>query len=217
MAKKSGNKNLTNLLILGGIGAGLYLVWTNNIFGIQDFINDLSSGLVPIESEEEQLITMGIAPQQTHRQQYPMVYPYPPTSYPQTAAATTLPAAHYQIAGTPNLMIPSAGGMPNPYLWTNKGGIMNPTNSPFSQPYYEYRYGPYLLTSPQFTTDRGYYIQGTNIDYPFLIGPTAPSPCPIGQYRAGDGRCYPLTTPPPEMCMSGYYRASDGKCYPLLP
>lgn len=221
MAKKSaGNKNLNTLLVLGGIGVGLYLAWTNNFLGIQDLVNSVSSGIqeiaTPLESEEEQLIKMGISPQQTHKTQYPMTYPYPPAGYPQTAAATTLPAAHYQIAGTPNLMIPSAGGMPNPYLWTTKGGIMNPT-FPFNQPYYEYRYGPYWLQSPQFSREMSYYVPGTNIDYPFLIGPTAPSPCPIGQYRAGDGRCYPYPTPPPEICLTGYYRASDGRCYPLLP
>ena len=48
-------------------------------------------------------------------------------------------------------------------------------------------------------------------------GGYAPTPCPQGEYRASDGRCYTLPTPPPEQCPTSAYRASDGKCYPLTP
>lgn len=198
-------------LILGGIGIGLYIAWDSNLLGIRSLIENMGAQaqdfLVPDEP-----YTGGTYPQTVHKGNYPFPYPYPPTSYPMTAAPTTQAAAHYKIAGTPNLGVRGAGLMPNPSLWMNQGGISNPR---MAIPGARIDYGPFQFDAPIFSNQR-YSIQGTNISLPFLIGPVGPSPCPVGEYRASDGRCYRMNAPPPEPCPNpNYYRASDGRCYPF--
>lgn len=230
------SKNTTQLLIVGGIGVGLYLAWDNNFLGFRDLIDDLAYGAEetisstpssspsrPLTNPLEELNYYkggGSLPQQTHTGYPPNLnYPYPPVGYPQTAAPLTLPAAHYRIAGTPNIrqipgtttiLAPPTAYMPNPTLWWEKGGIVTP-NTRITLPS-EINYGPYRFESPIFSRSR-YPVYGTNIDYPFLVGPIGPAPCPIGEYRASDGRCYRLPSRPPEPCSRGFYRASDGRCY----
>ena len=238
MAKKSGFKK--EWLLIAGAGVAFYLAWENNILGIRDLIDgvgfELDSATAnsgPQQQQQEQpsdwsypynyyTSKEGSQPQQTHYNWDPNLnYPYPPTTYPKTVAPTTLPAAFYKMAGTPNIMqipgtttimSPPNALMPNPQLWVDKGGIVTP-GTRIALPS-EINYGPYQFKSPIFSNSR-YPIIGTNIDYPFLVGPVGPAPCPIGQYRAGDGRCYPLPSMPPEPCGTGYFRASDGRCYPL--
>lgn len=214
--RKGRGSNINTLLLVGVGGVAAYLAWSNNFLGIQDII----SGFTPVPQptyEETQImgdVAQGINPQQIHRGEYPFPYPYY-TNYPATAAPTTLAAAHYRIAGTPNLAIPSAAEMPNPSLWFSKGGIMNPSRPWHNYPYYKLAMGRYYAETPMFQ-QTGYQVQGTNISYPYLSQIAGyPSPCPIGEYRATDGRCYRLQAPPPEACQTGYYRASDGRCYPL--
>lgn len=186
--------------------------------GAQETMEDITSTALPYEPTSSydfgQDVYRGTEPQETHSEgRYPFTYPYPPFGYQQTAGPTTLPAAHYQIAGTPNLMIPSAAAMPNPSYWSDRGGIMNP-RTPWQNAPYEFQFGTYYYYQPSYQ-QRGYQVQGTNISYPFINAPYGPAPCPYGEYRAGDGRCYPLQAPPPEQCQTGYYRASDGRCYPV--
>lgn len=226
-----------DLLIIGGIGVGLYVAWEFNIGGIQDLVYGAAeeteetfnpSDSSPTYASNEwtypynyyPIQSAGSHPQTTHTGEYPFPYPYPPTSYQQTAAPTTLPAAHYQLAGTPNIrqypgtttiMSPPNAYMPNPTLWWDKGGLST-NRSVINRGLIDY--GPYRFEAPIFQSTR-YGIQGTNIDYPFIAGPIGPSPCPIGEYRASDGRCYRLQAPPPESCNPGWYRASDGRCYPM--
>lgn len=223
-----------SILIAGAAGLGLVAAWELNFLGIRDLFENIAGEAEDIVNPEQPTRIPSLAdfnyykdnpvsyPQQAHRGQYPFPYPYPPTGYPQTAAPLTLPAGHYQIAGTPNIrqipgthtiMSPPTAYMPNPTLWWDKGGIVTP-GTRIALPS-EINYGPYQFDSPIFSSSR-YPIYGTNIDYPFIIGPVGPSPCPYGEYRAGDGRCYRLGAPPPEECPIGQYRASDGRCYPIM-
>jgi hypothetical protein len=196
-----------DLLLVAGIGAGFYFAWESNFLGIRDFIDTIGQKAQDIFVPKEPY-TGGSSPQAVHSGQYSFRYPYPPTQYPMTAAPTTQAAGHYRIAGTPNIMVQGAGILPNPTLWHHQGGISNPRIAmPTS-----INYGPYRFESPIFSAQR-YGVTGTNIDYPFIIGPVGPSPCPVGTYRASDGRCYNFQSPPPEPCASGYYRAADGRCY----
>lgn len=230
--------NTNSLILAGAAGLGLVVAWETNFLGIRDLFDSFAEGADGLVYPEQQggppqypsLAELNYYkdnpssyPQQTHTQQYPFPYPYPPTGYPQTVAPLTLPGAHYQLAGTPNIrqipgtttiMSPPTASMPNPTLWWDKGGIVTP-GTRIALPS-EINYGPYQFQSPIFSSNR-YPVYGSNIDYPFIVGPIAPSPCPYGEYRAGDGRCYRLGSPPPESCPIGQYRASDGRCYSLLP
>lgn len=232
------NSNTQNLLIAGGLGVAVYLAWESNILGIRDIFEDTISGPIqdtfnlPSATNEVDFMKpypwdyytskIGGEPQETHRYNEQFPYPYPPVGYPKTVAPTTLPAAHYRIAGTPNIMqipgtttimSPPNAYMPNPNLWIDKGGIVTP-GTRIAMPS-EINFGPYHFESPIFSRSR-YPVYGTNIDYPFLVGPVGPSPCPLGQYRASDGRCYAFSSPPPEPCSNpNYYRAADGRCYPF--
>ena len=226
--------NINSLIIAGAAGLGLVAAWEFNFLGIRDLFDSVAEEADELVSPQKQQQPRSLAdfnyykdggshPQQVHDKRYPFPYPYPPTGYPQTAAPLTLPGAHYQMAGTPNIrqipgtttiMAPPTALMPNPTVWWDKGGIVTP-GSRIAMPT-GIDYGPYKFDAPIFSSNR-YPIYGTNIDYPFIVGPVGPSPCPYGEYRAGDGRCYRLGSPPPEQCPIGQYRASDGRCYPLLP
>lgn len=196
------------LLAIGGLGAFL-AAYHFNILGIRNFIENL--GYRPVVQQQQDGL--------------PYPYPYPPTTSPQYTGARTLAAAHYKMAGAPPelpwhearqpfLRYPYAAEMANPTLWWDKGGIVTP-GSRIALPS-EINYGPYQFQSPIFSSNR-YTIQGTNIDYPFIVGPVGPSPCPLGEYRATDGKCYRMSAPPPEPCAAGYFRAADGKCYFMGP
>src|SRR5215207_2360612 len=107
--------NPSNLLLYGGIGLGIVVAWEMNFLGIRDLFAQVTEGADDLVSPQqpsrppnplEELNYYkggGSIPQQAHTQQYPFPYPYPPTSFPMTAAPQTLPGAHYQIAGTPNI------------------------------------------------------------------------------------------------------------------
>lgn len=199
----------SNLLLFGGIGLGIVAAWELNFLGIRDLFAQVTEDAEELVSPQEQPATVGgvpagsypynyytgggSIPQQAHTGQYPFPYPYPPTSFPMTAAPQTLPGAHYQIAGTPNIRqipgtttimnIPNAY-MPNPTLWWEKGGIVTPgTRGALPS---AINYGPYKFEAPIFS-QRRYPIYGTNIDYPFIVPPF----CPPDQFAGQDGRCYP--------------------------
>ena len=217
MAKKGSSigskKGLNSIVWLaGGLSVAGFFAYQMNLGGFKDTISKTFTQL------QQTLSTVFpgsllIKSQTSTQQQYPFNYPYPPTQQPQYAGPTTQSAAHYQMGGTPNIGIQGAGLLPNPNLWVPQGGI---TSNRIADPYAAINYGPYSATPTQFA-NQYYNIQGTNLQQPFIQGPIAPTPCPAGEYRAGDGRCYPLPSPPPEACPDGSYRASDGKCYAMVP
>ena len=218
MAKKGSSgskKGLTNSIVwlAGGLGVAGFFAYQTNIGGFKDTISKTLTQLQQTLSTVFPGSLLIKSQTSSSQQQYPFNYPYPPTQQPQYAGPTTQSAAHYEMAGTPNIGIQGAGLLPNPNLWVPQGGI---TSNRVADPYAAINYGPYSATPTQFA-NQYYNIQGTNLQQPYIQGPIAPSPCPAGEYRAGDGRCYPLPSPPPEACPDGAYRASDGKCYAMVP
>lgn len=209
--------NTNSLIIAGAAGLGLVAAWEFNFLGIRDLFDDFTADLDDLttppapQQQSQQPRYPSLAelnyykdnpvsyPQQAHTQKYPFPYPYYPTGYQQTAAPLTLPGAHYQIAGTPNIrqipgtttiMAPPTANMPNPTLWWDKGGIVTPGSRPALPS--AINYGPYKFEAPIFSQNR-YPIYGTNIDYPFIIPPF----CPPDQFQGQDGRCYPTPLYPP--------------------
>ncbi len=179
------NNKLTNLLLVGGVGLGFFLAWETNFLGFRNLFQQAAEKIQDVVTPNNTPpYTGGSMPQAVHKQQYPFPYPYPPTKYPMTVAPTTQGAAHYRIAGTPNLGVMGAGLMANPMLWVDKGGIVSP-GSRAALPS-AINYGPYKFEAPIFSNAR-YPILGTNIDYPFIVPPF----CPPDQFQGQDGRCYP--------------------------
>lgn len=168
-------KDLSTLALVGGIAIVGFFAYENNFLGIKDMINNTSF--------ETQNVINDIAKKEYSP--YPFRYPYPPTITPQYAGPTTQSAAHYKMAGTPNIRIQGAGLLPNPNLWVDKGGIMSSGKAALPS---AINYGPYKFEAPIFQSAR-YPIQGTNLSYPFMRAPF----CPPDQFQGQDGRCY--TTP----------------------
>jgi hypothetical protein len=176
MAKKGrSSSSFNNLLMVGGLVIGGYFAYQTNILGIRDMIDNLSFDM------DDTLGSISNAIKPTGSK-YPFPYPYPPTTGPLTQPPTTLPAAHYQMAGAPNLGVMGAGLMPNPTLWWDKGA-MTPNRVALPS---AINYGPYKFEAPIFSSQH-YPIQGTNISYPFIKPPF----CPPDQFSGQDGRCYP--------------------------
>ena len=171
-------KNLTTLALVGGIAVAGFFAYETNFLGIQDMINNTSFDAQGVIGEIAAATNTG-----KRYSPYPFPYPYPPTQTPQYAGPTTQSAAHYKMAGTPNLGIQGAGLLPNPNLWVDKGGIM--TSGKRALPS-AINYGSWKFEAPIFQSQR-YPIQGTNISYPFIRAPF----CPPDQFQGQDGRCYP--------------------------
>ena len=166
-------KDLTNLALVGGIAIAGFFAYESNFLGIRDMIDYVSF--------ENQGVIGDIS--QKAYSPYPFQYPYPPTQTPQYAGPTTQSAAHYKMAGTPNIRIQGAGLLPNPNLWVDKGGIMSSGKMALPS---AINYGPWKFEAPIFSKQR-YHIQGTNISLPFMRQPF----CPPDQFAGQDGRCYP--------------------------
>ena len=166
-------KDLSTLALVGGIAVVGFFAYENNFLGIKDMIDNTSF--------ETQNVINDIAKKEYGP--YPFRYAYPPTQYPQYAGPTTQSAAHYKMAGPPNIRIQGAGLLPNPNLWVDKGGIMSSGKAALPS---AINYGPYKFEAPIFSKQR-YAIQGTNLSYPFIVPPF----CPPDQFQGQDGRCYP--------------------------
>ena len=94
-------KNLTTLALVGGIAVAGYLAYESNFLGIQDMINNASYDAQGVIGEIANATNKRYSP-------YPFNYPYPPTQTPQYAGPTTQIAAHYKMAGPPNIRIPGS-------------------------------------------------------------------------------------------------------------
>lgn len=176
--KKS--KNLNTLALVGGLAVAGYLAYETNLLGLKDMIDNVS-----LDFDAQDIVgeIASIGTGGKRYSPYPFNYPYPPTQTPQYAGPTTQSAAHYKMAGPPNIRIQGAGLLPNPNLWVDKGGIM--TSGKRALPS-AINYGPYKFEAPIFQSQR-YPIPGTNLSYPFMRAPF----CPPDQFSGQDGRCYP--------------------------
>ena len=114
-------KDLTTLALVGGIAVAGFFAYESNFLGIRDMVDNVTDEAQGVISDISQPVS------NNKYSPYPFQYPYPPTTQtPQYAGPTTQSAAHYKMAGPPNIRIQGAGLLPNPNIWVDKGGIMAP-------------------------------------------------------------------------------------------
>ena len=110
-------KDLTTLALVGGIAVAGYFAYESNFLGLRDMVDNISADAGDVISDISRPVS------NNKYSPYPFQYPYPPTQTPQYAGPTTQSAAHYKMAGPPNIRIQGAGLLPNPNLWVPQGGL----------------------------------------------------------------------------------------------